>query len=91
MSVVLRDVTTTISKTIDQVTHQEIEKSTLPDAMKSEIEKIVKEVVAEALKKLVSMNSGIDKNGDGVVSLSEVKEVVVAQAQQMKLNCCRIS
>jgi Ca2+-binding EF-hand superfamily protein len=69
----------------------------VPDAMKSEIEKIVKDVVKAAVKELLeelkkSPLGSLDKDGDGVISVTEVKEVVAVQAQ--KLGCgpsCTIS
>jgi hypothetical protein len=69
----------------------------IPDAMKAEVEKIVKDVVKAAVKELLeelkkSPLGTLDKDGDGVISVAEVKEVVAVQAQ--KLGCgpsCTIS
>ena len=69
----------------------------VPDAMKSEIEKIVKDVVKAAVKELLeelkkSPLGSIDKDGDGVISVTEVKEAVAVHAE--KLGCgpsCTIS
>ena len=69
----------------------------IPDAMKAEVEKIVKDVVKAAVKELLeelrkSPLGKIDKDGDGVISVNEVKEVVAEHAQ--KLGCgpsCTIS
>lgn len=69
----------------------------IPDAMKGEVEKIVKDVVKAAIKELLdelkkSPLASLDKDGDGVISVSEVKEVVAVHAQ--KLGCgpaCTIS
>ena len=69
----------------------------IPDAMKTEVEKIVKDVVKAAIKELLdelkkSPLGTLDKDGDGVISVSEVKEVVAVHAQ--KLGCgpsCTIS
>jgi len=69
----------------------------IPDEMKTEVEKIVKDVVKAAIKELLdelkkSPLGSLDKDGDGVISVSEVKEVVAVHAQ--KLGCgpsCTIS
>jgi len=69
----------------------------IPDAMKTEVEKIVKDVVKAAIKELLdelkkSPLGSLDKDGDGVISVNEVKEVVAVHAQ--KLGCgpsCTIS
>jgi hypothetical protein len=70
----------------------------IPDAMKTEVEKIVKDVVKAAIKELLDelkkspLMGTLDKDGDGVISVSEVKEVVAVHAQ--KLGCgpsCTIS
>jgi Ca2+-binding EF-hand superfamily protein len=70
----------------------------IPDAMKTEVEKIVKDVVKSAIKELLDelkkspLMGTLDKDGDGVISVSEVKEVVAVHAQ--KLGCgpsCTIS
>jgi Ca2+-binding EF-hand superfamily protein len=69
----------------------------IPDAMKTEVEKIVKDVVKAAVKELLeelkkSPLGTLDKDGDGVISVAEVKEVVAVHAQ--KLGCgpsCTIS
>ena len=69
----------------------------IPDAMKTEVEKIVKDVVKAAIKELLdelkkSPLGSFDKDGDGVISVNEVKEVVAVHAQ--KLGCgpsCTIS
>lgn len=69
----------------------------IPDAMNAEVEKIVKDVVKAAVKELLeelkkSPLGTLDKDGDGVISVAEVKEVVAVQAQ--KLGCgpsCTIS
>jgi len=62
----------------------------VPDAMKADVEKIVKDVLKAAIKELLdelkkSPLSKLDKNGDGVISAAEVKEAVTEQAQ--KLGC----
>jgi hypothetical protein len=83
-------ITETIIETVNTVVP-------VPDAMKSEIEKIVNDVVKAAVKELLeelkkSPLGSLDKDGDGVISVSEVKEVVAVQAQ--KLGCgpsCTIS
>ena len=69
----------------------------VPEAMKADVEKIVKDVLKAAIKELLdelkkSPLGKLDKDGDGVISVSEVKEVVTEQAQ--KLGCapaCTIS
>jgi len=69
----------------------------IPDEMKTEVEKIVKDVVKAAIKELLdelkkSPLGSLDKDGDGVISVSEVKEVVAVHVQ--KLGCgpsCTIS
>jgi len=71
--------------------------SVVPDALKSDVEKIVKDVLKAAIKELLdelkkSPLGKLDKDGDGVISAAEVKEVVKEQAQ--KLGCapsCTIS
>ena len=71
--------------------------SVVPDAMKADVEKIVKDVLKAAIKELLdelkkSPLAKLDKDGDGVISAAEVKEVVKEQAQ--KLGCapsCTIS
>lgn len=71
--------------------------SVVPDAMKADVEKIVKDVLKAAIKELLeelkkSPLAKLDKDGDGVISVAEVKEVVKEQAQ--KLGCapsCTIS
>jgi hypothetical protein len=75
----------------------EVVASVVPDAMKADVEKIVKDVLKAAIKELLdelkkSPLGKLDKDGDGVISVSEVKEVVTEQAQ--KLGCapaCTIS
>jgi len=69
----------------------------VPEEMKKEIEKMIKDVMKAAVQELLaelrkSPLSSIDKDGDGVISVKEVKEVVAVQAQ--KLGCgpaCSIS
>jgi hypothetical protein len=69
----------------------------VPEAMKADVEKIVKDVLKAAIKELLdelkkSPLSKLDKDGDGVISAAEVKEAVTEQAQ--KLGCapsCTIS
>jgi hypothetical protein len=70
----------------------------IPDAMKGEVEKIVKDVVKSAIKELLEelkkspLMGTLDKDGDGIISVNEVKEVAMVQAQ--KLGCgpsCTIS
>jgi acetylornithine deacetylase/succinyl-diaminopimelate desuccinylase-like protein len=69
----------------------------VPDALKGDVEKIVKDVLKAAIKELLedlkkSPLSKLDKDGDGVISAAEVKEAVTEQAQ--KLGCapsCTIS
>ena len=71
--------------------------SVVPDAMKADVEKIVKDVLKSAIKELLdelkkSPLGKLDKDGDGVISATEVKEAVKEQAQ--KLGCapsCTIS
>ena len=71
--------------------------SAVPDALKADVEKIVKDVLKLAIKELLddlkkSPLSKLDKDGDGVISATEVKEAVKEQAQ--KLGCapsCTIS
>ncbi len=71
--------------------------SVVPDALKGDVEKIVKDVLKAAIKELLdelrkSPLGKLDKDGDGVISAAEVKEVVTEQAQ--KLGCapsCTIS
>ena len=62
----------------------------VPEAMKADVEKIVKDVLKAAIKELLdelkkSPLSKLDKDGDGVISAAEVKEAVTEQAQ--KLGC----
>lgn len=62
----------------------------VPDAMKADVEKIVKDVLKAAIKELLdelkkSPLGKLDKDGDGVISAAEVKEAVTEQAQ--KLGC----
>jgi len=64
--------------------------SGVPDALKADVEKIVKDVLKAAIKELLdelkkSPLSKLDKDGDGVISAAEVKEAVTEQAQ--KLGC----
>lgn len=67
------------------------------EEMKNEIERMIKDVMKMAIQELLaelrkSPLSSIDKDGDGVISVSEVKEVVAVHAQ--KLGCapsCTIS
>ena len=69
----------------------------VPDAIKADVEKIVKDVLKLAIKELLddlkkSPLGKLDKDGDGVISATEVKEAVKEQAQ--KLGCapsCTIS
>jgi Ca2+-binding EF-hand superfamily protein len=83
-------ITETIIETVNNVVP-------IPDAMKTEVEKIVKDVVKAAIKELLdelkkSPLGTLDKDGDGVISVNEVKEVAMVQAQ--KLGCgpsCTIS
>jgi hypothetical protein len=71
--------------------------SVVPDAMKADVEKIVKDVLKSAIKELLdelkkAPLGKLDKDGDGVISATEVKEAVKEQAQ--KLGCaptCTIS
>jgi hypothetical protein len=75
----------------------ELVASAVPDALKSDVEKIVKDVLKSTIKELLdelkkSPLGKLDKDGDGVISAAEVKEVVKEQAQ--KLGCapaCTIS
>ena len=75
----------------------EVVASVVPEAMKADVEEIVKDVLKAAIKELLdelrkSPLGKLDKDGDGVISVSEVKEVVTEQAQ--KLGCapaCTIS
>jgi len=75
----------------------EVVASVVPDAMKADVEKIVKDVLKAAIKELLdelkkSPLGKLDKDGDGVISATEVKEAVKEQAQ--KLGCapsCTIS
>ena len=62
----------------------------VPEAMKADVEKIVKDVLKAAIKELLdelkkSPLGKLDKDGDGVISAAEVKEAVTEQAQ--KLGC----
>jgi hypothetical protein len=62
----------------------------VPEDLKALIEKTVKDVIKAAVKELLdelkkSPLSSLDKDGDGVISATEVKEAVTAQAQ--KLGC----
>jgi hypothetical protein len=62
----------------------------VPEDLKALIEKTVKDVIKAAVKELLdelkkSPLSSLDKEGDGVISATEVKEAVTAQAQ--KLGC----
>jgi len=63
--------------------------SGVPDALKADVEKIVKDVLKAAIKELLEELkkplSKLDKDGDGVISAAEVKEAVTEQAQ--KLGC----
>jgi hypothetical protein len=70
----------------------------VPVAVKEDIEKIVKDVLKAAIKELLeemkkSPLAALDKDGDGKVSVEEIKEAAVAQAA--KLGCagpsCTIS
>ena len=69
----------------------------VPEDMKKEIEKMIKDVMKAAVQELLaelrkSPLSSIDKDGDGVISVKEVKEAVEVHAQ--KLGCgpaCSIS
>jgi hypothetical protein len=67
-----------------------VETKVIPEAMKTEVEKIVKDVLKAAIKELLdelkkSPLGKLDKDGDGVISTAEVKEAVTEQAQ--KLGC----
>ena len=72
--------------------------SVVPEAFKSDIEKIVKDVLKLAIKEFLeemkkSPLSALDKDGDGKISVEEVKAAAVDQAA--KLGCgapsCTIS
>ena len=86
----------TVSETIVDTAIQPVA-SLVPEEMKKEIEKMIKDVMKAAIQELLaelrkSPLSSIDKDGDGVISVTEVKEVVAVQAQ--KLGCgpaCTIS
>jgi hypothetical protein len=93
-----------MSETTQAVTTEEVKPIVVPepvvavpDAMKADVEKIVKDVLKAAIKELLdelkkSPLAKLDKDGDGVISAAEVKEVVKEQAQ--KLGCapsCTIS
>ena len=67
-----------------------VETKVIPEGMKTEVEKIVKDVLKAAIKELLdelkkSPLGKLDKDGDGVISAAEVKEAVTEQAQ--KLGC----
>ena len=63
----------------------------VPPLLKEDVEKIVKDVVKLALKELLeemkksSPIASLDKDGDGNISIDEVKEAAVAQVA--KLGC----
>lgn len=69
--------------------------SQIPESIKSEIEKIVKDVVTVAIKDAINeikktSFGNIDKDGDGVVTMNEVKEAVGDQAKKIGCNNCTI-
>jgi len=76
----------------------EVVTAVVPDALKADVEKIVKDVLKAAIKELLddlkkpAVLATLDKDGDGVISATEVKEAVKEHAQ--KLGCapsCTIS
>jgi len=86
----------TVSETIvDKVVEPVV--NVISEEMKNEIERMIKDVMKMAIQELLSELrksplSSIDKDGDGVISVTEVKEAVAVQAQ--KLGCgpaCTIS
>jgi Ca2+-binding EF-hand superfamily protein len=86
----------TVSETIVDKAVQPVI-NVISDEMKKEIEKMIKDVMKAAIQELLAELrktplSSIDKDGDGVISVKEVKEAVEVQAQ--KLGCgptCSIS
>ena len=96
MSVVLRKPNdqeiNAVKVQIENVLVESLNKSSIPDDMKLEIEKIVKDVVTSAVKELVNelkktSFGSLDKNGDGVVSVNEVKEVVGENVEKLGCSC----
>jgi len=94
-----------MSDTTQTVTVEEVKPVVLvvpevpvPDVLKADVEKVVKDVLKAAIMELLeelrkpAVRSKLDKDGDGVVSATEVKEAVKEQVQ--KLGCapsCTIS
>jgi ribosomal protein S7 len=55
----------------------------VPDALKVQLEAIVKAAIKELLEEIKKGPlATLDKNGDGVVTATEVKEVAVAAAKK---------
>ena len=96
MSVVLRkphdQEINAVKVQIENVLVESLNKSSIPEDMKHEIEKLVKDVVTAAVKELINelkktSFGSFDKNGDGVVSVNEVKEVVGENAKKLGCYC----
>jgi hypothetical protein len=65
---------------------KEVAPTQAPEDLKALIEKTVKDAVKELINELKKTPlSSLDKDGDGVISATEVKEAVTEQAQ--KLGC----
>jgi predicted unusual protein kinase regulating ubiquinone biosynthesis (AarF/ABC1/UbiB family) len=84
----------TTQVTVEEVKVQ-VAAPVVPDALKSQLEAIIKETLKKAVEEILaelkkpavvaSVVAVLDKNGDGVVTPQEVKEVAVAAAKKW---CC---
>jgi hypothetical protein len=87
----------TTQVTVEEVKVQ-VAAPVLPDALKSQLEAIIKETLKKAVEDILaelkkpavvaSVVAVLDKNGDGVVTPEEVKEAVVAKVKSWGC-CCR--
>jgi vancomycin resistance protein YoaR len=84
--------------TVEEVKLEVVATEPAPTPVVPDIEKIIKDVLKSAIKELLeelkkpAVPASLDKDGDGVISATEVKEAVKEQAQ--KLGCgpsCTIS
>jgi hypothetical protein len=81
-----------------QVAVEEVKVQVVPDALKAQLEAIIKETLKKAVEEILaelkkpavvaSVVAVLDKNGDGVVTPDEVKEAVVAKVKSWGC-CCR--
>lgn len=75
-----------IEEVVPEAPKVEVPALPVPEDIKAIIEKTIKAAVKELIDELKKTPlSSLDKDGDGVISATEVKEAVTAQAQ--KLGC----